>query len=124
MEPRTDSAQLAQFPPVLICPSPPRPPSNCNFTLPPDQSDYLANEGWQWQEDILAWADCHHFLSPMGFKRKKQNPSNPPQQYSPGSHIPHGKSLQESTPGPSVTQWLEDLFCGKQKAIPFRILNF
>ncbi|MBW0564952.1 hypothetical protein O181_104667, partial [Austropuccinia psidii MF-1] len=32
--------------------------------------DYLANEEWQWKEDIRAWADRHHVLSPMGFKRQ------------------------------------------------------
>ncbi|MBW0591009.1 hypothetical protein O181_130724 [Austropuccinia psidii MF-1] len=47
---------------------PPRPPSNGHFTPCPEQSDYPANEGWQWREDIRAWADCHHVLSLMGFK--------------------------------------------------------
>ncbi|MBW0492493.1 hypothetical protein O181_032208 [Austropuccinia psidii MF-1] len=45
--------QLAKSPQVLICPPPPpRPPSNGHFTPQPERIDYLANEGWQWQEDI------------------------------------------------------------------------
>ncbi|MBW0570825.1 hypothetical protein O181_110540, partial [Austropuccinia psidii MF-1] len=28
----------------------------------------IANEGWRWREDIQAWAERHHVLSPMGFK--------------------------------------------------------
>ncbi|MBW0571379.1 hypothetical protein O181_111094 [Austropuccinia psidii MF-1] len=31
---------------------PPRPPSDGHFTPRPEQSDYPADEGWQWQEDI------------------------------------------------------------------------
>ncbi|MBW0537316.1 hypothetical protein O181_077031 [Austropuccinia psidii MF-1] len=31
---------------------PPRPPSDGHFTPRPEQSDYLADEGWRWQEDI------------------------------------------------------------------------
>ncbi|MBW0558776.1 hypothetical protein O181_098491, partial [Austropuccinia psidii MF-1] len=49
---------------------PPRPPSNGHFTPQPERSDYPANEGWQWKEDIRAWADHHHVLSLMGFKRQ------------------------------------------------------
>ncbi|MBW0561689.1 hypothetical protein O181_101404 [Austropuccinia psidii MF-1] len=45
--------------------------------------DYLADKGWQWQEDIQAWDDCHHVFSPMGSKCQKQSQPNPPQQYSP-----------------------------------------
>ncbi|MBW0517577.1 hypothetical protein O181_057292 [Austropuccinia psidii MF-1] len=71
--------------------------------------DYLANEGWRWQEDIQAWAYCHHVLSPMGFKRQKQNPPNPPQQDSPVPCMPREQTPQQPTPGPSGTQWLEDL---------------
>ncbi|MBW0568489.1 hypothetical protein O181_108204 [Austropuccinia psidii MF-1] len=41
---------------------PPRPPTNGHFTPPQEQSDYPADEGWQWQEDIQAWANCHHVL--------------------------------------------------------------
>ncbi|MBW0503448.1 hypothetical protein O181_043163 [Austropuccinia psidii MF-1] len=51
---RNTSGQLALSTP------PPRPPSNGHFTLQLEKSDYLANEGWQWQEDIQAWADCHY----------------------------------------------------------------
>ncbi|MBW0588924.1 hypothetical protein O181_128639 [Austropuccinia psidii MF-1] len=31
---------------------PPRPPSDGHFTPRPEQSDYLADEGWRWKEDI------------------------------------------------------------------------
>ncbi|MBW0530525.1 hypothetical protein O181_070240 [Austropuccinia psidii MF-1] len=51
---------------------PPRPPSNGHFTPQPERSYYLANEEWQWKEDIRAWADCHHVFSPMGFKRQSK----------------------------------------------------
>ncbi|MBW0558068.1 hypothetical protein O181_097783, partial [Austropuccinia psidii MF-1] len=49
---------------------PPRPPSDGHFTPRPERSDYPADEGWRWKEDIRAWADRHHVLSPMGFKRQ------------------------------------------------------
>ncbi|MBW0510824.1 hypothetical protein O181_050539 [Austropuccinia psidii MF-1] len=52
-----------------LCP-PLRPPSDGHFTPQPEGSDYPANEGWQWQEDIQAWANHHHVLSPMGSKRQ------------------------------------------------------
>ncbi|MBW0471106.1 hypothetical protein O181_010821 [Austropuccinia psidii MF-1] len=55
----------------------------------------------------------------MGFKHKKQNPLNPPQQDSPVPHMPHKKTLWQPTPGLSGTQWSEDLSCGKQQAFPF-----
>ncbi|MBW0481127.1 hypothetical protein O181_020842 [Austropuccinia psidii MF-1] len=67
-----DSGQLALSLPVFPCPS-----DSC-FPPRPERSDYLDNEGWRWQEDIRALADRHHVLSPMGFKRQKQNPLNLP----------------------------------------------
>ncbi|MBW0482517.1 hypothetical protein O181_022232 [Austropuccinia psidii MF-1] len=39
----------------------------------------------------------------------EQNPSNTPQQDSPVPHMPHEQTLRQPTPGPSGTQWLEDL---------------
>ncbi|MBW0532865.1 hypothetical protein O181_072580 [Austropuccinia psidii MF-1] len=89
---------------------PPRPPSNGHFTPWPEQSDYPANEGWCWREDIGAWADLHHVLSPMGFKHQKQNPLNPPQQDSPVPSFPCKQTPRKPTPGPSDTRWLEELF--------------
>ncbi|MBW0578932.1 hypothetical protein O181_118647, partial [Austropuccinia psidii MF-1] len=89
---------------------PPRPPSNVHFTPRPEQSDYPANEGWRWKEDIRAWADCHHVLSPMGFKRQKQNPPDPPRQNSPVPSLPCEQTPRQPTPGPSGTGWLEELF--------------
>ncbi|MBW0569945.1 hypothetical protein O181_109660, partial [Austropuccinia psidii MF-1] len=90
---------------------PPRPPSNGHFTPQPEQSDYLADEGWQWREDIRAWADRHHVLSPMGFKCQKQNPPNPPRQDSPVPSLPRKQTPRQPTPGPSGTRWSEELFC-------------
>ncbi|MBW0550908.1 hypothetical protein O181_090623, partial [Austropuccinia psidii MF-1] len=39
---------------------------------------YPANEGWQWGEDIQAWANHHHVLSLMGFKFQICLVSKPP----------------------------------------------
>ncbi|MBW0544882.1 hypothetical protein O181_084597 [Austropuccinia psidii MF-1] len=39
---------------------------------------------------------------------------NPPQQHSPISSFPCKQTPRQSTPGPSGTQWSEDLFCSKQ----------
>ncbi|MBW0578800.1 hypothetical protein O181_118515 [Austropuccinia psidii MF-1] len=90
--------------------APPRPPSNGHFTPRPERSDHPANEGWRWKQDIRAWADCHHVLSPMGFKRLKQNSPNPPQQDSPVPSWPREQTPQQPTPGLSGTQWSEELF--------------
>ncbi|MBW0562295.1 hypothetical protein O181_102010 [Austropuccinia psidii MF-1] len=72
--------------------------------------DYLADEGWQWQEDIGSWAHCHHVSSPMGFKHQKQNQLNHPQQDSPIPSLPCEQAPWKPTPGPNGTQWSEDLF--------------
>ncbi|MBW0591186.1 hypothetical protein O181_130901, partial [Austropuccinia psidii MF-1] len=80
------------------------------LALSPQQSDYPADVGWQWQEDIRAWANCHHVLSPMGFKIQKQNLPNPPQQDSPIPSLPCEQTQRQPTPGPSGTQWSEELF--------------
>ncbi|MBW0584180.1 hypothetical protein O181_123895, partial [Austropuccinia psidii MF-1] len=42
---------------------PPRSPSDGHFTPRPEQSDYPADEGWRWREDIRAWAECHRWDS-------------------------------------------------------------
>ncbi|MBW0593602.1 hypothetical protein O181_133317, partial [Austropuccinia psidii MF-1] len=73
------------------------------------QSDYPAHEGWQWGEDIQAWANCHHVLLPMGFKRQKTNKPDPPWQDSPVPSLPRKQTPLQPTPGASGTQWLEDL---------------
>ncbi|MBW0492046.1 hypothetical protein O181_031761 [Austropuccinia psidii MF-1] len=90
------------------------PPSNGHFTPLPEPSDYPANEGWRWQEDIKAWANCHHVLSPLGFKCQKQNQPNPLKQDSPIPTLPREQTPQQLTPGPSGTQLLEDLFRSKK----------
>ncbi|MBW0520558.1 hypothetical protein O181_060273 [Austropuccinia psidii MF-1] len=46
----------------------------------------------------------------MGFKRQKQKSPNPPQQDSPVQCMPCEKTPRQPTPGPSGTQWLQDLF--------------
>ncbi|MBW0570534.1 hypothetical protein O181_110249, partial [Austropuccinia psidii MF-1] len=89
---------------------PPRPPSDGHFTPRPEKSDHPADEGWQWKDDIQAWADRHHVLSPMGFKRQKQNPPNPPQQDSPFPSFPRKQTPRQPTPGRSGTRWSEELF--------------
>ncbi|MBW0532523.1 hypothetical protein O181_072238 [Austropuccinia psidii MF-1] len=61
-----------------------------------------------------AWANCCHVLSPMGFKRQKQNQPNPLQQDSPIPSLPCKQTQWHLTPGPSGTQWSEDLFHGNQ----------
>ncbi|MBW0560123.1 hypothetical protein O181_099838 [Austropuccinia psidii MF-1] len=40
----------------------------------------------------------------------EKNTPNPPQQDSPVPHMPCKQSFQQPTPGPSGTQWSEDLF--------------
>ncbi|MBW0585169.1 hypothetical protein O181_124884 [Austropuccinia psidii MF-1] len=72
--------------------------------------DYPSDEGWRWKEDIGAWADFHHVLSPMGFKRQKKKPPNPPQQDSPIPSLPREQTRPQPTPGPSGTRWSEELF--------------
>ncbi|MBW0467251.1 hypothetical protein O181_006966 [Austropuccinia psidii MF-1] len=100
---------------------PPRPPSNGHFTSQLEQSDYLANEGWQWQEDIQAWDDCHPLNSAA---KVKKTPPDPPQKESTVPCVPHKQALQQPTPGPSGTKWSEVLLHSKQKGIPFLISDF
>ncbi|MBW0498772.1 hypothetical protein O181_038487 [Austropuccinia psidii MF-1] len=71
---------------------------------------------------LTHFSTCNHtnyFPLPI-----EQNPPNPPQQDIPVPHMPCKQTPQQPTPGPSGTQWSEDLFCGKQQAIPFVILTF
>ncbi|MBW0526225.1 hypothetical protein O181_065940 [Austropuccinia psidii MF-1] len=49
-----------------------------------------------------------------GIKTPKTNPTNPPRQDSPVPSLPHKQTPPKPTPGPSGTQWSEDLFHGKQ----------
>ncbi|MBW0519887.1 hypothetical protein O181_059602 [Austropuccinia psidii MF-1] len=53
----------------------------------------------------------HTDFSPLCIE---QNQPNPLQQDSPVPSLPCKQTLQQPTPGPSGTQWSEDLFCGKQ----------
>ncbi|MBW0517478.1 hypothetical protein O181_057193 [Austropuccinia psidii MF-1] len=52
--------------------------------------------------------DSNSKFSPL---RIEQNQPNPLQQDSPIASFPHEQTLQQPTPGPSGTQWLEDLLC-------------
>ncbi|MBW0527138.1 hypothetical protein O181_066853 [Austropuccinia psidii MF-1] len=64
---------------------PPMPPFDGHFTPRPEQSDYLANEGWRWQEDIRLWVSFSS-LSHLSSHNNtdffplliEQNPPNPP----------------------------------------------
>ncbi|MBW0589609.1 hypothetical protein O181_129324 [Austropuccinia psidii MF-1] len=78
--------------------------------------DYPADEGWRWREVIQNLANRHHVLSPMGFKHQKQNPLTPPQQDSPIPSLPGEQTPWQLTPGPSGTQWSEELFCEPSRA--------
>ncbi|MBW0506907.1 hypothetical protein O181_046622, partial [Austropuccinia psidii MF-1] len=106
-----NSGRLARSPQLLIFPPPLRLPSNGHFTPRPERSDYLADEGWQWQEDIRAWANFHHVLSPMGFKRQsKRKPPKSPRQHSPVPSLCRKQTPRQPTPGLSGTRWSEELF--------------
>ncbi|MBW0487580.1 hypothetical protein O181_027295 [Austropuccinia psidii MF-1] len=91
------------------------PPSDGHFTRRPEQSDYPANEGWKWQEDIQAWAYCHHVMSPMGFKRQKpsQHDEPPIPGLSPSSEPAEDIPTCEPEPEVAPTQSTEEPF-GKQ----------
>ncbi|MBW0565373.1 hypothetical protein O181_105088 [Austropuccinia psidii MF-1] len=54
----------------------------------------------------------------------EQNPLNPPQQDTLVPRLCCKQTQKQPTPGPSGTLWSEDLFCGKQQAIPLLILTF
>ncbi|MBW0584402.1 hypothetical protein O181_124117 [Austropuccinia psidii MF-1] len=112
---RNNSGQLALSLQALIFPPPPRPPSDGHFTPRLEKSDYPANEGWKWQEDIQAWAYCHHVLSPMGFKRQKpsQNDEPPIPGLSPSSEPAEDVRTCEPEPEVALTQSMEEPF-GKQ----------
>ncbi|MBW0591198.1 hypothetical protein O181_130913, partial [Austropuccinia psidii MF-1] len=76
-------------------------PSSIDLSTPPPRPP---SNGWRWKQDIRAWADCHHVLSPMGLKRQKQNALNPPRQDSPVPSLPREQTPPQPTPGPSGTR--------------------
>ncbi|MBW0517930.1 hypothetical protein O181_057645 [Austropuccinia psidii MF-1] len=97
------------------------PPSNGHFTPRPERSDYPADEGWQWQEDIQTWANCHHVLSPMGFKRQSpsgtqwseelfREPSRTKEPPSPSFQPPEDKTSREPEPEVAPMQSTEEPF--------------
>ncbi|MBW0511020.1 hypothetical protein O181_050735 [Austropuccinia psidii MF-1] len=85
---RSNSRQLSKSPQVLICP-PPLLGHHPMVTLLLDRSK------------VIIW--------PMK-DGDEQNQPNPPQQDSPVPSLPHKQTPRQPTPGPSGTQWLEDLF--------------
>ncbi|MBW0548614.1 hypothetical protein O181_088329 [Austropuccinia psidii MF-1] len=94
--------QLAPFPQVSIC-------------LPPLLGHHLM------ETSLLDWSKVIIQLMKDG---DEQNPADPRQQDTPIPHMPCKQTPWKPTPGSSGTQWLEDLFCIKQQAIPFLILTF
>ncbi|MBW0480424.1 hypothetical protein O181_020139 [Austropuccinia psidii MF-1] len=83
---------------VSICPPPPRPPSDGPFTPLLGQS-----------------------LVTYGLQTPKTKPTESPQPDTPVPHMPRKQTPRQSTPSQSGTRLLEDLFSGKQQAIPFII---
>ncbi|MBW0487243.1 hypothetical protein O181_026958 [Austropuccinia psidii MF-1] len=60
---------------------------------------------------LIITISCHPWDSNS---KLKQNQPNPPRQDSPVPSLPCEQTPQQPTPGPSGTQWLEDLFGSKQ----------
>ncbi|MBW0540248.1 hypothetical protein O181_079963, partial [Austropuccinia psidii MF-1] len=115
----SQTGQWEQFQTISLVPSsinlstpPPRPPSNCHFTPQPEKSDYPADEGWQWQEDIRAWADHHQVLSLLGFKCQKPSQTKEPPipGPSPSSEPPEDVLTREPEPEVASTQSTEEPF--------------
>ncbi|MBW0582427.1 hypothetical protein O181_122142 [Austropuccinia psidii MF-1] len=99
----------------MICPPPLMPPSNGHFTPRPELSDYPANEGWRCKlhfSFLTPFSSCNHTdLFPLCIE---PNQPNPLRQESPVPSFPCKQTPQPLTPGPSGTQWSEDLFHSKQ----------
>ncbi|MBW0504599.1 hypothetical protein O181_044314 [Austropuccinia psidii MF-1] len=74
--------------------------------------DYLADEGWQWREDIRAWANPHHVLSLMVFKRQKPSQTKEPPipGLSPSSQPPEDVTTCEPEPEVAPMQSTEEPF--------------
>ncbi|MBW0530477.1 hypothetical protein O181_070192 [Austropuccinia psidii MF-1] len=106
------SGRLAPCPQVSICP-PPLQGHHLMVTLLLDRSKVIIQpmkdgDGKRtFKLGPIVTMSCH----PWNLNTKlKQNPPNPPQQDSPVPCMLCEKTPQQPTPGPSGTQWLEDLF--------------
>ncbi|MBW0571641.1 hypothetical protein O181_111356, partial [Austropuccinia psidii MF-1] len=108
--------QLAQSPQVLICP-PPLLGHHWMVTSLLDQSKVIIQpmkdgDGKRTFElGPIVTMSCHPWDSNT---KLKQNQPNPPPQDSSVPSFPHKQTARQPTPGPSGTQWLEDLFFCKQ----------
>ncbi|MBW0515712.1 hypothetical protein O181_055427 [Austropuccinia psidii MF-1] len=113
---RNNSGRLAQSPQVLICP-PPLLGHHPMVTSLLDQSKVIIRpmkdgDGKRTFElGPIVTLSCHPWDSNA---KVKPNQPNPLQQDSPIPSLPHEQTLRQPTPGPSGTQWSEDLFHGKQ----------
>ncbi|MBW0508426.1 hypothetical protein O181_048141, partial [Austropuccinia psidii MF-1] len=109
---RNNSGQLAQSHLVFICPTPllghhPMVTSLLNwsnFIIRP-MKDGDSKRTFELGPNITM--SCH----PWDSNAKKKANYIPPQQYSPIPSMPCEQPLQQPTPGPSGTQWSQDLIC-------------
>ncbi|MBW0489701.1 hypothetical protein O181_029416 [Austropuccinia psidii MF-1] len=121
-----DSGQLALSLPVLICP-PPLLGHHPMVTSLLEQSKVIiwpmkdGNGKRTFKLGLIVTMSCHTWDSNA---KVKQNPPNPLQQYSPVLCMPCEQTLRQPTPGPSGTQWSEDLYRSKHPTFPFLILTF
>ncbi|MBW0510255.1 hypothetical protein O181_049970 [Austropuccinia psidii MF-1] len=111
---RKDSGQLAQSHQVLICPSPllghhllVTSLLNRREVIIQPMKD--GNGKRIFELEPIVTMSCHPWDS-----NSKPNQPNPPQQHSPIPSLPGEQTPPQPTSGLSGTQWLEDLFHGKQ----------
>ncbi|MBW0583983.1 hypothetical protein O181_123698, partial [Austropuccinia psidii MF-1] len=109
---RNASRQLAQSPQVSICP-PPLLSHHLMVTSLLDWSEVIIRlmkdgDGQSaFERGPIITMSCQ----PWDSKAKlKQNQLNPPRQESPIPSLPRKQTPWQPTPGPSGTQWLQDLF--------------
>ncbi|MBW0516867.1 hypothetical protein O181_056582 [Austropuccinia psidii MF-1] len=105
-----NSGKLAQSPQVLICPPPllghhPMVTSLLDWREVIIQLMKDGNGKRTFELVAIITMSCHPWDS-----NAKENQPNPPQQDSPVPSFPSEQTLPQLTPGPSGTQWLEDLF--------------
>ncbi|MBW0531183.1 hypothetical protein O181_070898 [Austropuccinia psidii MF-1] len=113
---RNISVQLSQCPQVLIC-LPPLLGHHPMVNSLLDRSEVIirpmkdGNGERTFKLGPIVTMSCH----PWDLNTKvKQNQPNTPQKDSPVPSLPHKQTLRQPIPGPSGTQWLEDLFRSKQ----------
>ncbi|MBW0505329.1 hypothetical protein O181_045044 [Austropuccinia psidii MF-1] len=102
--------QLALSLPVLVCP-PPLLGHHPMVTSLLDRSKVIiwpmkdGNGKRTFKLGLIVTMSFH----PGDSNTKRTKPTKSPRQDSPVPHIPHEQTLPQPTPGPSGTQWLEDL---------------